>query len=159
MLFLVSAPNEWGWFSVLCRLPGVGDWCLCSGGWVSILSVWWAGPHPVMCFGVVCQFSMIIGSLSANRWGCVPILLVVWHGASNCWPFGEACLNAEMEISGRALASWYYVGREVSGGQVSWTWLSHLRGSGLTPGQSTKTLLATQLRRKGRRKERKINKR
>ena len=36
-------------------------------------------------------------------------------------------------------------GREVSGGQMSWTRLSHLIGSGLTPGQSTKTLSATWL--------------
>ena len=28
---------------------------------------------------------------------------------------------------------------------MSWTWLSHLRGSGLTPGRSTKTLSATRL--------------
>ena len=33
--------------------------------------------------------------------------------------------------------------------------LSHLRGSGLTPGQSNKTLSATQLRRKGRKKRKK----
>ena len=36
-------------------------------------------------------------------------------------------------------------GREVSGGAMSWTWLSHLRDSGLTPDQSTKTLSATRL--------------
>ena len=34
-------------------------------------------------------------------------------------------------------------GWEVSGGPMSWTRLSHLRGSGLTPGQSTKSLSAT----------------
>ena len=31
---------------------------------------------------------MILGSLSANGWGCVPVLLVVWHGVSStgaCW--------------------------------------------------------------------------
>ena len=33
-------------------------------------------------------------------------------------------------------------GQEVSGGPMSWTRLSHLRGSGLTPGWSTKTLSA-----------------
>ena len=33
--------------------------------------------------------------------------------------------------------------QEASGGPVSWTRLSHLRGSGLTPGRSTKTLSAT----------------
>ena len=38
---------------------------------------------------------------------------------------------------------------------MSWTQLSHLRGSGLTPGWSTKTLSATWLRRKGRKKRKK----
>ena len=31
---------------------------------------------------------MILGSLSANEWGCVPALLVVWHRVSctgACW--------------------------------------------------------------------------
>ena len=31
---------------------------------------------------------MILGSLSANGWGCVPVLLVVWHRVSStgaCW--------------------------------------------------------------------------
>ena len=45
-------------------------------------------------------------------------------------------------------------GQEVSGGPVTRTRLFHLRGSGLMSGQSTKTLSATQLRRKGRKKER-----
>ena len=38
---------------------------------------------------------------------------------------------------------------------MSWTWPSHLGGSGLTPGRSTKTLPATWLRRKGRKKKQK----
>ena len=36
----------------------------------------------------VCDLIMILGSLSANRWGCVPVLLAVWHRVSNtvpCW--------------------------------------------------------------------------
>ena len=44
-------------------------------------------------FWGVCQFIMILGSLSANDWGCVPVLLVVWHGTSSigaCWPLGGA---------------------------------------------------------------------
>ena len=49
-----------------------------------------------------------------------------------------------MEISGRALTVWYYMGQEVSGGPMSWARLSHLQGSGLIPGRSTKTLSATQ---------------
>ena len=41
-------------------------------------------------FWGVCELIMILGSLSANGWGCVPVLLVVWHGVSStvaCWPF------------------------------------------------------------------------
>ena len=39
-------------------------------------------------FSGVCGLIMILGSLSANGWGCVPVLLVVWHGVSStvaCW--------------------------------------------------------------------------
>ena len=44
-------------------------------------------------FWGVCELIMILGSLSANGWGCVPILLVVWHGVSStgtCWPLGSS---------------------------------------------------------------------
>ena len=44
-------------------------------------------------FWGVFELSMILGSLYANGWGCVPVLVVVWHGASStlaCWPLGEA---------------------------------------------------------------------
>ena len=36
---------------------------------------------------------MILGSLSANGWGCVPVLLVVWHRVSSpvaCWSLSGA---------------------------------------------------------------------
>ena len=39
----------------------------------------------------VSELSMILNSLSANRWCCVPLLLVVCHGVSStaaCWPLG-----------------------------------------------------------------------
>ena len=39
-------------------------------------------------FWGVCGLIMILGSLSANGWGCVPVLLVVWHRMSStvaCW--------------------------------------------------------------------------
>ena len=77
---------------------------------------WWVGLDLVLLVGraassgvfwSVCEFSMILGSLSANGWGCVPVLLVVWHGASStgaCWLLGELGLSVELEISGRALA-------------------------------------------------------
>ena len=34
-------------------------------------------------FWGVCGLIMILGSLSANGWGCVPVLLVVWHRVSS----------------------------------------------------------------------------
>ena len=36
----------------------------------------------------VCELIMILGSLSVNGWGCVPVLLVVWHevySTGACW--------------------------------------------------------------------------
>ena len=36
----------------------------------------------------VCDLIMILGSLSANVWGCVLVLLVVWHRVFSsvaCW--------------------------------------------------------------------------
>ena len=44
-------------------------------------------------FWGVCDLIMILGILSANGWGCVPVLLVVWHRVSStgvCWPLGGA---------------------------------------------------------------------
>ena len=44
-------------------------------------------------FGGVCGLIMILGSLSANGCGCVPVLLVVWHRVSStvaCWWLSEA---------------------------------------------------------------------
>ena len=58
-------------------------------------------------FWCVCELSMILGSLSALGWGCVPVLLDVWHGGpalelADHWV--ELGLSVELEISGRALA-------------------------------------------------------
>ena len=44
-------------------------------------------------FWGVCELSMILGSLSANGWSCVPVLLVVWHRVSStvaCWSLSGA---------------------------------------------------------------------
>ena len=46
----------------------------------------------------------------------------------------ELGLRIEAEISGRALTDWYYMGLGGFVGPMSWTRLSHLRGSGLTAG-------------------------
>ena len=59
-------------------------------------------------FWAVCDLVMILGSLSANGWGCVPVLLVVWHGVSitvACWLLSGAGSYRETEISGRALVN------------------------------------------------------
>ena len=61
---------------------------------------WWVGLGPVFLVGRamsggvfwgVCELSIILGSLSANGWGCVPVFLVVCHGPSSTgayWPLG-----------------------------------------------------------------------
>ena len=44
-------------------------------------------------FWGVCELTMILGSLSANGLGCVPVLLVVWHRVSStvaCWSLSGA---------------------------------------------------------------------
>ena len=44
-------------------------------------------------FWGVCGLIMILGSVSANGWGCVPVLLVVWYRVSStvaCRSLSEA---------------------------------------------------------------------
>ena len=57
---------------------------------------WWVGLYLVLLVGravsgglfwSVCELSMTLGSISANGWDCVPVLLVVWHGASSSGDF------------------------------------------------------------------------
>ena len=76
---------------------------------------WWMRLDPVflVCrtessgvFWGVCRLSMILVSISANWCGCVPVLLVVWHGVSSsgtCLSLVELGLSVEIEISWRAL--------------------------------------------------------
>ena len=63
---------------------------------------WWVGLDLVLLVGRatygavfwgVCELSMTLGSLSANGWGCVPVLLVVWHrvfSTGACWSLSGA---------------------------------------------------------------------
>ena len=63
---------------------------------------WWMRLYLVFLVGMtmsgdvfwgVCDLIMILGSLSANGWGCVPVLLVVWHRVSStgaCWSLSGA---------------------------------------------------------------------
>ena len=97
--------------------------------------------HVQWCVRGVWDLIMILGSLSANGWGCVPVLLVVWHRVSStvaCWSLSGAGSSVEVEVSGRAFAFWYYVEWEVSGGPMSWTRLSQFRGTDLTHGSEEK---------------------
>ena len=44
-------------------------------------------------FWSVSGLIMILGRLSANGWGCVPVLLVVWHRVFStvvCWSLSDA---------------------------------------------------------------------
>ena len=44
-------------------------------------------------FWGVCELNMILGSLSANGWGCDPVFQVVWHRVSStiaCWSLSGA---------------------------------------------------------------------
>ena len=34
-------------------------------------------------FWGICELSMTLGSLYADEWGCIPILLVVWYEVSS----------------------------------------------------------------------------
>ena len=62
--------------------------------WVALDLIFLVGrAASVGVFWGVHELSMILGSLSANGWGCVPVLLVVWHRVSSsvaCWPLGGA---------------------------------------------------------------------
>ena len=80
-----------------------------------MLVFWWVGLDLVFLAGRaasggefwgVCEPSMILGSLSANGWGCVPVLLGMGHPAlelAGHWV--ELGLSFETEISGRTLAN------------------------------------------------------
>ena len=56
-----------------CVLVDEAGSCLSSGQ----DHIWW-----FVLWGL-CDLIMILGSLSANGWVCVPVLLVVWHRVSS----------------------------------------------------------------------------
>ena len=63
--------------SSACALVDEAESCF-SGGQDHVQ--WW--------FWGVCDLIMILGSLTANGWGCGPVLLVVWPRVSStvaCW--------------------------------------------------------------------------
>ena len=62
--------------------------------WVGLDLVFLVGRATSGCvFWHVRELSMILGSISANGLGCVPVLLFDWHEESStgaCWPLGGA---------------------------------------------------------------------
>ena len=97
-------------------------------------------------FWIFCELSITLGSLSADGWVCVPVLLVVWHEVSSgggCRQLGGTGSWIRMEASVRALTVNIPWGQEFSGGPASWTQCSHPRGSGPTSGRGARTLQAT----------------
>ena len=140
-----------------CVLVGGAGSCPSGGqGW--ILSFWWAGPRLVVCFG------MSVNSVYFRRPLCS------WVGLCSCLASCLACVVQHWSLPAAGwswvlLLRWRTLGKlspidmmwawKVSGGLMSWTQFSHLRGSGLTHGQSTKTLPVTWLGRKGRKRRKK----
>ena len=56
--------------------------------WMRLGLVFLVGRTESSMFLVLCELIMILGSLSGNGWGCVPVLPIVWHGVSStggCW--------------------------------------------------------------------------
>ena len=103
---------------------------------------------------------MALGSLSASGQCCVTILLQglawgIWHCSLLTFGWGLVLVLSWQRLGELSLinVSW---GQEFSGGPPSWTWVSHLGASGLTPYCSTKTTQATQQRRERERKTEKI---
>ena len=56
-----------------CVLVGGAGYCV-SGG----------HRHIWLCVWGVCELNIILGSISANGWGSVPLLLIVWPGGVQC---------------------------------------------------------------------------
>ena len=68
----------------------------------------------------VCGLLMILGSLCVNGWGCIPVLLVVWHRVSSsvaCWSLsGAGSWRWDADLL-EIFTIWYYVEQ----GGLFWT--------------------------------------
>ena len=66
-------------------------------------------------FWGVCDLIMILGSLSANGWCCVPVLLVVWHGVSSsgAWIYGVGEAMTVRHSHGSAQTTLDHVGLDL----------------------------------------------
>ena len=105
----------WGLLFSGCRFVvpvvfGACPQCLRLVQWV-VQASWWSGLVPMFSwmrldlvflvgrstsgcvFWGVCELIMILGNLSTNGWGCVPVLLVVWQRLPSiiaCWSLSGA---------------------------------------------------------------------
>ena len=103
-----------------------------------------------LCWGV-CKQGMALGHFSATEQCCVHVSLMVWHqtsGIGACWPF-VCCmvLVLRWQPLGELLLFNVPWGCEFSHGAASWTQVSYLGDSGLTPYCSPRTPQATQHKR------------
>ena len=71
--------------------------------------------HILWCVLGVCDLIMTLGSLSANGWGCVPVLLVVWHRVSS------ACSLLVVEWSWVLALRWRSLG-DISQFDITLSW-------------------------------------
>ena len=74
-------------------------------------------------FWGVCELILILSSLSSNGWGCVPVLLVVWHGGVQHWSLLVVEWSWVLAVRWRSLGELSLIdvtwGWEVSGGPLS----------------------------------------
>ena len=80
-------------FAVCPHWLSLVQWVVLASWWRVLVPVfWWMRLDLVFLVGMtptsgvfwgVCELIMILCRLSANGWGCVPVLLVVWHRVSS----------------------------------------------------------------------------
>ena len=77
-LFWNLPSGDCGWSRAFCRpLVTHQRW---------ILPFWWTGPCQGVCFWGSCELSIrLVGILSSDGSGCVPVLVVVWPEAFQHW--------------------------------------------------------------------------
>ena len=100
-----------------CVLVDEAGSCL-TGGQVCVLWCVWS----------VCDLT-ILGSLSANGWGCVPAFLLVWHRVSStvaCWSLsGAGSWHWDGDLW-EIFAVWYYM-------ELGGLWWTNVLNSALPP--------------------------
>ena len=96
-------------------------------------ALWWVEMDLVLLMGRatsgsvfwgVCKLSTTLGSLSANGWGCVPVLLVVWSEVSStgdCRQLRGWVLESRWRLPGEISPINIPWSQEFSDNPTSWT--------------------------------------